>query len=258
MIDYKTLSVKEVKEAINKLSLDEQINLKDILSLDKRKGIVALVNKISKEEEKMRLELLRLKNMETYEKTQRERQVNIIAGIDEVGRGPLAGPVVTAAVILPENHIYIGLNDSKKVKLKRREELYDEIINTAIAYSFGYASCEEIDKYNILEATKIAMKRAIEGLKVKPEHLLIDAVKLDDINIEQTSIIKGDEKSVSIAAASILAKVNRDRYMVDLANKYPGYGFENNKGYGTSEHYIGLNEKGITDIHRRTFVKDFL
>lgn len=258
MVDYTSMAIGEIKNIVSELSLDDQVGLIEILEADDRKGVVSLVKKIKKTKEKYDAELLRIENMKLFEKSLNSKKINLIAGIDEVGRGPLAGPVVTAAVILPEDYDYIGINDSKKVPLKRREELYEEIISTAVDYSFGSATCEEIDRLNILGATKLAMKRAVEGLKIKPEHLLIDAVELADINIEQTSLIKGDERSVSIAAASILAKVKRDRLMVELAGKYPGYGFENNKGYGTSEHYKGLNAQGITEIHRRTFVKDFL
>ena len=178
-------------------------------------------------------------------------------GIDEAGRGPLAGPVVTCAVVLKEYYIYEGINDSKKVSLKNRERLFDLINETAIEVSYGSATPEEIDEFNILGATKLAMKRAIDGLKHRPDHLLIDAVKLDS-DIDQTSIIKGDEKSVSIAAASIMAKVTRDNMMKEYHKTYPEYDFENNKGYGTASHYIGLNSVGISPIHRKTFVKDFI
>lgn len=255
---YKGVSVKDLKRIIDGSDIDEQVKMVPLLLNDDRKGVIDLAKSIEKVIRSKAIELSRLKQMELFELDLMNNNIFVIAGIDEVGRGPLAGPVVTAAVILPKDYIYTGINDSKKVPLKRRKELSDEIKKTAIDYSFGIASHEEIDKYNILNATKLAMKRAVEGLNIKPEHLLIDAVKLDDVNIDQTSIIKGDEKSVSIAAASIIAKVERDKMMVELSKKYPGYGFENNKGYGTAEHYDGLNKYGVTEIHRKTFVKDFL
>lgn len=258
MKKLKAISIGEIKNKINSMTLNEQLNYISELALDSRKGVLNIIEAIKKKEIKNNVELKRLDIMEVYEKNLRSKNITLIVGIDEVGRGPLAGPVLTCAVILPVGHIYYGINDSKKVSKKLRESLFKEIAETAIDFSFGIASPEEIDKYNILNATKLAMKRAVDGLSIKPEHLLIDAVKLDDINISQTSIIKGDEKSVSIAAASILAKVKRDEIMVEYSKKYVGYGFENNKGYGTAEHYVGLNSKGITEIHRRSFVRDFL
>lgn len=257
-MDFKKISIKAVSDHIKTLSLNDQVKLIDELSNDNRKGVVKVVDDIKKRKIKLDEEILRVNNMMVYERELYSKNIEIIGGIDEVGRGPLAGPVVTAVVILPKNKIYLNINDSKKVSKKRREELYDEIIESAIDYSFGEASPEEIDEINILNATKLAMKRAIENLKDKPEYLLIDAVVLDDINIEQKSIIKGDEKSVSIAAASILAKVRRDRMMVEYSKKYTGFDFESNKGYGTSKHYDGLDKYGITDIHRKTFVKDYI
>ena len=177
-----------------------------------------------------------------------------IAGIDEVGRGPLAGPVVTAAVILPEDFDVLGVDDSKKLSPKKREELYELIMEKAIAVSIGRREPEDIDRINILEATKEAMADAVMGLPVKPDHLLIDAVKLSGLKIPQTSIIKGDARSVSIAAASIIAKVTRDREMIEMDEKYPGYSFASNKGYGTKAHYDGLSKLGPCPIHRKTFL----
>lgn len=258
MNKYENISVSQIKNEIKNNDLNNQIKMIDDLLIDNRKGVNDLAKIIIKKNKKYNEELIRLKKMNFYENELRKKNIKIIAGMDEVGRGPLAGPVVVCAVILPENYTYIGINDSKKVSKKNRERLYEEIINTALDYSFGEASCEEIDYYNILNATKIAMKRAINGLNINPEYLLIDAVKLDDINIRQNSIIKGDEKSVSIAAASILAKVRRDSLMVEYSKEYPGYGFENNKGYGTSEHYDGLNKLSFSEIHRKTFIRDFL
>ena len=179
---------------------------------------------------------------------------DFIAGVDEVGRGPLAGPVVTAAVILPKDFSLIGVDDSKKLSPKRREELFEQIKEAAVCWAIGRREPDRIDEINILEATKEAMLDAVKALPVKPDHVLIDAVRLPGLDLPQTSIIKGDARSVSIAAASILAKVTRDREMVGMAEKYPGYAFESNKGYGTAAHYEGLRKLGPCPIHRKTFL----
>lgn len=189
---------------------------------------------------------------------------NYIAGVDEVGRGPLAGPVVAACVILPNNFNTPGLDDSKKLTEKRRNAMLEVVHNEAIAYGLGMASPEKIDEVNILEATKGAMKVAIakaeEKLKEKTgsgiDHILFDAIEIDDVKIPQTSIVHGDSRSVSIAAASILAKVTRDAMMGNYAERYPGYSFETNKGYGTKAHYEGIDKHGITPIHRKSFLKN--
>ncbi len=196
----------------------------------------------------------KLSEMEAFEKPLWEAGKKYIAGVDEVGRGPLAGPVVTAAVILPEDFDVLGVDDSKKLSPKRREELFDLIMEKAIAVSIGRRNPEVIDEINILEATKAAMLDAIKGLKIRPDHVLIDAVVLKGLDIPQTSIIKGDAKSVSIAAASIIAKVTRDREMIEMDEKYPGYAFASNKGYGTKAHYEGLKKQGPCPIHRKTFL----
>ncbi len=245
-------SIKEIKEDIKEMPKEEKLQY--LLSLhDGRKGILNLIAKIERDLEKEKEEEARLYKLSEYERKLKKENYKYIVGIDEVGRGPLAGPVVASCVILPEYESYKYINDSKKVSKKRREELFELINKTAIV-TYGSASPEEIDKYNILVATKLAMKRAIEKLPIKPDFLLIDAVKLDDININQLNIIKGDEKSISIAAASIMAKVTRDRLMEEYDEKYPGYDFKNNKGYGTRNHYYGLDELGVTEIHRRTFL----
>lgn len=189
-----------------------------------------------------------------------------IAGVDEVGRGPLAGPVVAAAVILPEDFDIPGIDDSKKLTEKKREALFPVIKEHALAYGIGRADHKRIDEINILEATKEAMTEAVgnaaDMLKEKHgqdiEHVLFDAMKIDAVKFPQTSVIKGDAKSVSIAAASVIAKVTRDRLMVELAEKYPHYAFEKNKGYGTKAHYEGLEKAGPCEIHRMTFLKNFL
>ncbi len=190
--------------------------------------------------------------MKEFENELYENGIKYIAGIDEVGRGPLVGPVVTAAVILPRDFYDERINDSKKLTEKKRELLYDVIMENAVSVGIGISSEDVIDEINILEATKKAMIEAVNNLSVKPEHLLIDAVKLN-IDIPQTSIIKGDAKSESIAAASIIAKVTRDRMMVELDKKHPEYDFKHNKGYGTKKHIEAIEKYGILKEHRKTF-----
>lgn len=190
--------------------------------------------------------------MKEYENELYNKGIKYIAGVDEVGRGPLVGPVVTAAVILPVDFYDERINDSKKVTEKKREMLYDVIMENAVSVGIGMSSSEAIDEINILEATKKAMKEALNNLSVKPEHVLIDAVKLD-IDIPSTSIIKGDAKSQSIAAASIIAKVTRDRMMYELDKDHPEYDFAHNKGYGTKKHIEAIKKYGILKEHRKSF-----
>ena len=202
-------------------------------------------------EEKLKVQL---EEMLKYERTLWAEGKEFVAGVDEVGRGPLAGPVVTAAVILPHDFNILGVNDSKKLSPKKRDELYDIIMEKALAVSIGRRESERIDEINILEATKEAMADAILGLKIKPDHVLIDALTLKTVNLPQTGIIHGDATSVSIAAASIIAKVTRDREMIEMDKLYPGYAFESNKGYGTKAHYEGLAALGPCPIHRQSFL----
>jgi ribonuclease HII len=204
--------------------------------------------------ERLEKQIQKLAEMKSYENALWDEGKLYVAGVDEVGRGPLAGPVVTAAVILPKDFSILGVDDSKKLSPKKRDELFDLIMENAIAVSIGRREPDVIDEINILQATKAAMLDAIYGLSVRPDHVLIDAVKLDKLEIPQTSIIKGDAKSVSIAAASIIAKVTRDREMVEMDSVYPGYGFASNKGYGTKLHYEGLAKLGPCPIHRRSFL----
>ena len=187
-----------------------------------------------------------------YERELYEQNIQLIAGVDEVGRGPLCGPVVAAACILPENYYIEGLNDSKKLSEKKRDKLFDILLNDAVAYGIGIVEPKRIDEINILEASKEAMKIALSNLTVKPEHVLIDAVKLD-LDVPSTPIIKGDAKSASIAAASIIAKVTRDRMMYDLDKEYPEYGFASHKGYPTKKHIEAVKEHGVLDFYRFTF-----
>lgn len=185
------------------------------------------------------------------------RGFSVICGVDEAGRGPLAGPVCAAAVILPEHLQIPGLNDSKKLTDKKRRELFPLIKEQAIAYGIGLASHQEIDEINILQATYLAMERALSQLNVKPDLALIDGNRAKDFGLPVQTVIKGDSLSANIAAASILAKVTRDDLMLEMAKEYPGYGFEVHKGYGTKAHYEALREKGPCAIHRMTFLKKF-
>lgn len=206
-------------------------------------------------EERERIARLKLAEMKKFEEELYASGIRYIAGIDEVGRGPLAGPVVAAAVILPGDFDVTGVDDSKKLSEKKREELYKLITEHAVSYSIGIIDNDIIDEINILEATKLAMKQAVEKLETKPEYILIDALTLKDIEIPQKGIIKGDSLSVSIAAASILAKVTRDRMMAEYHIQFPHYAFDQNKGYGTKAHYDGIDNHGICSLHRRSFLK---
>lgn len=194
----------------------------------------------------------------SIENEYREKGFNIICGVDEAGRGPLAGPVYAAAVILLSDCVIEGLNDSKKLTEKKREALFDEIKEKALAYGIASADEKEIDEINILNATFLAMKRAIASLSVKPDLALIDGNQKPHTDIEEVTVIKGDAKSMSIAAASVLAKVSRDRFMLEMAEKYPQYEFARHKGYGTKLHYEKIAQYGVCDIHRRTFLKKIL
>lgn len=209
-----------------------------------------------KRQEKLKIERERLEGMKVYEYQYADR--GYLCGIDEVGRGPLAGPVVAGAVILPKDCEILYLNDSKKLSEKKRELLYDEIMEKAVATGIGIVGPERIDEINILQATYEAMRMAIASLQVKPDLLLNDAVTIPQVTIPQVPIIKGDAKSVSIAAASIIAKVTRDRMMVQYAEWFPGYEFASNKGYGSAKHIAALKEQGPCVIHRQSFIKNFV
>lgn len=223
---------------------------------DERGGVVKLVEQANKKIEALKKEILRTEQMKAYEKEY--ESYGYICGIDEVGRGPLAGPVVAGAVILPKDCSILYLNDSKQLSEKKREELYDIIMEEAVAVGIGYASYERIDEINILQATYEAMREAISNLKVKPDILLNDAVTIPLVDIKQVPIIKGDAKSVSIAAASIVAKVTRDRLMVEYDRIYPEYHFADNKGYGSAAHIEALKKYGPTPIHRKSFIGNFV
>ena len=204
-------------------------------------------------------EIERLTNLKQIEKEIYDTGIETICGIDEAGRGPLAGPVVVAAVIMPKDSMIEGVNDSKKVSEKKREVIYDQIINEAIAYGVGIIDQKEIDELNILNATKKGLTEALKQLQVKPDRILVDALNsIDTLGIPYTSIIKGDAKSYSIAAASIIAKVTRDRIMREWDEIYPMYGFEKHKGYGTKMHIDAIKEYGICPLHRLSFVKNII
>lgn len=195
----------------------------------------------------------------SYECNAKNKGYKYICGVDEAGRGPLAGPVCAAAVILPEGCEIEGLNDSKKLSEKKREMLYDVIVEKAVAYSIAYGTLEEIEQYNILEATYLAMNRAIEGLSVNADFALIDGNRVPkNITVPCETVIKGDSKSYSISAASILAKVTRDRLLLEYDKKYPQYGFANHKGYGTKAHYDAIAQHGVCEVHRLSFFKNVL
>lgn len=215
-------------------------------------------------EERLENQRKRLAEMKSEEAALHGEGFRIIAGVDEVGRGPLAGPVVAAAVVLPEDFNVLGVDDSKKITEKNREKLFTEIKAECVSWGIGMASHEIIDEINILQATKLAMKRAVKDLEKNLakrgagslDMVLFDAVEIEDLDIPQKSYIKGDAKVLAIAAASIIAKVTRDRMMIKYAREYPWYAFEKNKGYGTKAHYEGIREKGICPIHRKSFLKN--
>ena len=244
-------TIKEIKKQLAQI---QQLNdpLFSELEKDDRSGVIQAVAKRKREIQKCLEEDARLEGMLAYEKELYGQGIQLIAGVDEVGRGPLAGPVVVAAVILPKGCKISGLNDSKKIPKSKHKEIYEAVRKHAIAIGIGVKDNQVIDQVNIYEATKLAMIEAIGQLDPKPQHLLIDAMKLD-LPISQTSIIKGDANSLSIAAASIVAKVTRDQMMETYDQEYPGYDFAQNAGYGTAKHLAGLQKLGITPIHRRSF-----
>lgn len=223
---------------------------------DERAGVASLVEKAKKQLNAYEKELARTEKMKTFEKEY--ASYSYICGIDEVGRGPLAGPVVAGAVILPKDCDILYLNDSKQLSEKKREELYDVIMEKAVSTGLGFVSPERIDEINILQATYEAMREAIAKLSPQPDLLLNDAVTIPKVAIRQVPIIKGDAKSISIAAASIIAKVTRDRLMVQYDSVFPEYGFASNKGYGAAAHIEALRKYGPTPIHRRSFIKNLL
>ncbi|WP_049498815.1 ribonuclease HII [Streptococcus parasanguinis] len=244
-------TIKEVKERLAMIDELDHPFFEELI-LDGRAGVQAAISKRKRELQKQVDEDLRLEGMLAYEKELYTQGIDLIAGVDEVGRGPLAGPVVAAAVILPKACKIPGLNDSKKIPKSKHKEIYEAVLQNAVAIGIGINDNQVIDQVNIYEATKLAMMEAIGQLEPQPQHLLIDAMKLD-LPIPQTSIIKGDANSLSIAAASIVAKVTRDQMMEEFDCEYPGYDFTQNAGYGTANHLAGLHKLGVTPIHRRSF-----
>lgn len=255
-MENKPKSIKEIKELFENSDIYGYRKIIESLNDDNRAGVINLKNKYLTKIEKYNNELLRLKKMREYEN--KFKDCEFICGIDEVGRGPLAGPVVTGAVILPKNVDILYLNDSKKLSKKRREELSEEIKEKALYYSTALVDEKVIDEINILQSTYKAMRMAIEKLGIKPDLLLVDAVTIPDVDIKQVPIIKGDAKSVSIAAASIIAKVERDRMMEEYDKVYPEYQFASNMGYGSKAHIEAIKKYGPCEIHRRTFIKNFI
>ena len=249
-------SIAQIKEEFEQADAAQRAVLYEVYSSDDRAGVKKLISAYRKKEEALQKERMRLEDMRSFE--HKYSTYSLICGIDEAGRGPLAGPVVAGAVILPKDCEILYLNDSKKLSPAKREALYEEIMEKAEAVGVGMASPARIDEINILQATYEAMREAVDNLGVTPELLLNDAVTIPDVSIPQVPIIKGDAKSVSIAAASIIAKVTRDRLMVQYDEILPGYGFARHKGYGSKDHIEAIRRLGPTPIHRQTFIKNFV
>ena len=251
-------AVSQIKELLKSSESEQQLlSFIERFKSDERAGVQKMVESAGKKLDLLHKEIERIETMKKYERE--NASLGLLCGIDEVGRGPLAGPVYAAAVILPTDCDILYLNDSKKLSEKKREELYYVIMEKAVAVGIGSNSCERIDEINILQATFEAMTKAVKSLSVKPGGLLIDAVHIPQLEeYKQISIIKGDAKSVSIAAASIVAKVTRDRIMKEYAKEYPQYGFDSNKGYGSADHIAALKKYGPCPIHRRSFIGNFV
>lgn len=250
------MGIQEIKDSFKNADINELRLLITEFENDERAGVVKVVETAKKRVAAFEKEVERTYHMKEYER--KYEKCRYICGIDEVGRGPLAGPVVAAAVILPRDTEIYYLNDSKQLSEKKREELYAEIMEKAVSVGIGFADEKCIDEINILQADYVAMRLAISKLSVTPDILLNDAVTIPEVTIDQEPIIKGDTKSVSIAAASIVAKVTRDRYMVEMDKEYPGYGFASNKGYGSAAHIAAIKELGPCEIHRRSFIGNFI
>lgn len=254
----KDKSVKDIKELVDNLSTDKYLEYIDILRNDERKSVQNIAVKLAKKLDNIRREDERLEKINIYENEGYSKGYVYIGGIDEAGRGPLAGPVVASVVVFKPNTKIEGVNDSKKLSEVKRDELFDIIKEEALDYGIGIVNHEEIDEFNILNATYMAMKKAVNCLDKTPDYLLIDAATIPGIDIDQKPLVKGDSKSISIAAASILAKVTRDSIMYQYDEMYPEYGFKSHKGYGTKEHYEAIEKHGITPIHRKSFLKNVL
>ena len=248
--------ISEIKTILETTSLNELLKKINYYESDEREGVKKLIIRARKRLEDYEKELVRTEQMKQYEKEY--AKYSYICGIDEVGRGPLAGPVVAAAVILPKDCQILYINDSKKLSEAKREELYEQIVEQAVSIGIGIVSEKRIDEINILQATYEAMREAVSNLNVTPDLLLNDAVTIPNLPMKQVPIIKGDAKSISIAAASIIAKVTRDRMMVEWDKLYPDYDFASNKGYGSKKHIEALKEVGPCNLHRKTFISSFV
>lgn len=255
-MEIRTLKISEIKDILESVDIERLPEVLEAFSDDKRAGVGKLIKQYRKKYEGFKNELARLDDMLAYER--KYADFDAVCGIDEAGRGPLAGPVVAAAVILPKELKILHLNDSKQLTPKRREALYEEIMKKAVSVGVGVANAGRIDKINILQADYEAMRIAVNNLNRKPDILLNDAVIIPGLSMKQVSIIKGDEKSLSIAAASVIAKVTRDRMMEAYAELYPEYGFETHKGYGSQAHIEAIREHGACPIHRMTFIQSIL
>lgn len=250
------LTIKEIGNQFKTDDIDALKSLIDEYSSDEREGVQKFINQAKKKLVDFEKEVLRTEKLKEFEK--KYESLGYVCGIDEVGRGPLAGPVVAGAVILPKDCDILYLNDSKQLTAKKREELYDIIMEKAVSVGLGFVGPERIDEVNILNATYEAMRDAVSKLSVTPNVLLNDAVTIPGLSMKQVPIIKGDAKSVSIAAASIVAKVTRDRLMVEYDSIYPEYNFKSNKGYGSADHIAALKKYGKTPIHRNSFIGNFI
>jgi Ribonuclease HII len=253
-MDYSNMSVREIHDVLKPLNISEKTEAIDALIHDGRAGVRKIADGLKREIEEHNKEIERINKLKQYEYKYAAKGVKYIAGIDEVGRGPLAGPVFASAVVFPVDCIIEGVNDSKKLSPQKRSSLYSLIKENAISSATGYCDEKTIDRINILNATYEAMKMALIELNVRPDLLLIDAVRIPGIDIPQVPIIKGDSLCFSIAAASIVAKVERDKLMDDYHKIYPKYNFLSNKGYGTQEHMDAIRKYGPCPIHRRSFI----
>lgn len=257
-MDYYKMKICEIEELVNKLNIDDKIKLIKELQGDSRAGVIKIARRLKREIDGHNRELDRIRAMKKFEYEWTGKGAKYIAGIDEVGRGPLAGPVYAGAVVFPIDCIIEGVNDSKKLSPQKRLSLYDVIKSNVISCATGYCDEKTIDRINILNATYEAMKMAVIKLSVRPDVLLIDAVRIPGIEIPQVPIVKGDSLSFSIAAASVIAKVERDKFMENLSSLYPEYNFASNKGYGTQEHVDALKKYGPCPIHRRSFIRGII
>lgn len=251
-------TVKEIKEFIETLEIKDYPKYIEMLKNDDRKSVKDLSLKLEKKLLDIKKEEERLEKINFYENEGYKKGYLYIGGIDEAGRGPIAGPVVASVVVFKKDTKIHKIDDSKKLSEKKRNELFEIIKNEALDYGIGIVDNNKIDEINILNATILAMKKAVNQLERKPDYLLIDALNIPNLDINQNAIVKGDSKSISIAGASILAKVTRDNIMYEYDKMYPEYGFKNHKGYGTDEHYDAIRKYGLTPIHRKSFLKNII